>query len=101
MAVKEGALGNAIQAARIHKGYTQDQLAEMLDISLGHLQHLESERRKPSVPMLFRLMELLDLSVDSLVFPDKNSPNVISLDGLPDTEASAIKDFVCAIKRNK
>ena len=101
MAIKEGALGDAIQTARLRKGYTQDKLAEMLDISLGHLQHLESERRKPSVPMLFQLMELLDLSVDALVFPEKDAPNVICLDGLSDTEATAIKNFVYTIKRNK
>ena len=51
-------LGAAIQQARAKKGYTQEQLAEMLNISLIHLANIEGGRRNPSVPLLFQMMEL-------------------------------------------
>lgn len=61
------ALGESIRAARMRKGLTQEALAELLDITPIHLKNMESSRRNPSVPLLFALMELLDLSVDALV----------------------------------
>lgn len=53
-------LGDAIRAARMKKGYTQEVFAEMLDITPVHLANIEGSRRKPSVPLLFRMMELLN-----------------------------------------
>ncbi len=100
MAVKLGALGKAIRSARLEKGYTQEELAEMLDITQGHLQHIESERRNPSVPMLFDLMELLDFSVDALVFPERLEGNMlqIPLDRLTKNEAEALIRLIDAMK---
>ena len=66
-------LGEAIRSARMRKGLTQEALAEMLDITPIHLKNMESSRRKPSVPMLFALMELLDFSADALVFPERSA----------------------------
>ncbi len=98
MAVEQGALGEAIRSARIRKGYTQEHLAELLDITPGHLQHMESERRKPSVPMLFQMMELLDFSVDALVFPKRTKRQKIYVDGLTKKEAEALANLVDAMK---
>ena len=53
-------LGDTIRAARMKKGYTQEVFAEMLDITPVHLANIEGSRRKPSVPLLFQMMELLD-----------------------------------------
>ena len=60
-------LGDTIRAARMKKGYTQETFAEMLDITPVHLANIEGSRRKPSVPLLFQMMTLLDFSVDALV----------------------------------
>ena len=57
MAVEHGKLGNTIRTARMKKGYTQEQLAELLEITPAHLKHMEVERRKPSVPLLFEMMK--------------------------------------------
>lgn len=73
--LKSGLLGNAIRQARIENGYSQEQLAEMIDITVTHLKHLESEHRKPSVEVLFKLINVLNLSIDSLFAKDKNSLN--------------------------
>ena len=66
-------LGEAIRSARMRKGLTQEALAELLDITPIHLKNMESSRRKPSVPLLFEMMELLEFSVDALVFPDRET----------------------------
>ena len=73
------ALGESIRAARMRKGLTQEALAELLDITPIHLKNMESSRRNPSVPLLFALMELLDLSVDALVFPERQEGGVLQI----------------------
>jgi len=59
-------LGNAIRAARIDKKLTQEKLSEKIDITPAHLKQLESNRRNPSVDVLYKLVRALDLSIDSL-----------------------------------
>lgn len=91
-------LGNTIRAARMKKGYTQEKFSEMLDITPSHLKQMEGGRRKPSVPLLFQMMELLDFSVDALVFPDRAEGGVLHTDGLTDRQAEALARLIDAMK---
>ncbi|GAA6304634.1 hypothetical protein K200098A10_37840 [Flavonifractor plautii] len=52
----------------------------------------------PSVPLLFQMMELLDFSVDALVFPERESAPAIHTDGLTEREAEALARLVDAMK---
>lgn len=93
------ALGESIRAARMRKGLTQEALAELLDITPIHLKNMESSRRNPSVPLLFALMELLDFSVDALVFPQRDACEVIHADGLTEEELAAVERLVDVMRR--
>ena len=95
------ALGNAIRAARIKKGYTQEQLAELLEITPAHLKHMEGGRRNPSVPLLFQMMELLDFSVDELVFPGRSAGQALHTDGLTERETEALARLIDAMREQK
>ncbi|MCM1062957.1 MAG: helix-turn-helix domain-containing protein [Eubacterium sp.] len=64
--LERGTLGNAIHRARTEQKLSQETLAEMVGITPTHLKHIESEHRKPSVEVLFRLTQILHLSLDSL-----------------------------------
>lgn len=94
MAMRERRLGDAIRTARMQKGYTQDKLSEMLGITLVHLANIEGGRRLPSVPLLFQIMELLDFSVDALVFPDRGSGGVLHTDGLTERQVEALSRLI-------
>ena len=59
---------------------------------------MEGGRRNPSVPLLFQMMELLDFSVDALVFPERESAPAIHTDGLTEREAEALARLVDAMK---
>lgn len=87
-------LGRAIRAARMKKGLSQEALAEQLDITPIHLKNIEGHRRLPSVPLLFELMKILDLSVDELVFPERREGGVIHTGGLSPAEAEALERLV-------
>lgn len=80
------------------KGYTQEKLSEMLDITLVHLANIEGSRRNPSVPLLFQMMELLDFSVDALVFPERDGSRTLHTDGLTEREAEALARLIDAMK---
>ena len=98
MSVSNWALGNAIRAARIQKGYTQEQLSELLEITPSHLKMMEGGRRNPSVPLLFQMMELLDFSVDALVFPDRGRTDVLHTGGLTERQVEALSRLIDAMK---
>ena len=94
-------LGEAIRAARIRRGLTQEALAELLDITPIHLKNMESSRRNPSVPLLFQMMELLDFSVDELVFPERREEGVIHTGGLRPAEAEALERLVDVMRERE
>ena len=66
--LEKGILGNAIRDMRIKNGLSQEALAEMVGITPTHMKHIESEHRKPSVEVLFKLVKTLHLSLDNLLF---------------------------------
>ena len=92
-------LGRAIRAARMKKGLSQEALAEQLDITPINLKNIEGSRRKPSVPLLFEMMALLDLSVDALVFPSRSESAVIHTDGLTEEELKTVAHLVDLLRR--
>ena len=61
-----GSFGDAVKKARQDKGLTQEKLAEIIEITPAHMKQIESERRNPSVDVLYKLVFALDLSLDSL-----------------------------------
>ncbi|HBV82758.1 MAG: helix-turn-helix transcriptional regulator [Lachnospiraceae bacterium] len=75
--MEKGVLGTAIRTARIKMNLTQEQVAEMVDISPVHYMHLESEHRMPSIKVLFKLCDILNLSLDSLMFLSANDTPLI------------------------
>jgi len=66
MELERGVFGSAVKKARHEKGLTQEKLAELIEITPMHVKQLESERRNPSVAVLFKLVNALDMSLDSL-----------------------------------
>ena len=76
--MEEGKLGGAIRAARLAQHISQEELAEMVSITPTHLKHIESEHRKPSLEVLWKLAYTLHLSLDALLYPEhaENNPDL-------------------------
>lgn len=60
-------LGMRIRTLRKALGYTQQSLAEKTNVSRIYIQALESNRRQPSMKLLSRLAEALQVEVQDLV----------------------------------
>lgn len=59
-------LGKNIKKARKQKGLSQNELAEILDISREHLAKVETAKRFVSLQLLFKICELLEIEEKEL-----------------------------------
>jgi len=60
-------IGLRIKAARQVKKLTQEQVAEMCDVSTQHISNIENNKTKVSLPLLIDIANVLDVSLDELV----------------------------------
>ena len=101
------ALGAAIKSARLKQGYTQEQLAELLGLSPTHEKHIESGHRLPSVEVLFRLAQTLNMSLDNIVFPEQRAESgcvqeiQILLRQCTEKELAVVLDLAGSLVRNR
>lgn len=63
-------LGQKLKAARKKKCLTQQQLADISHVSLKHIQNCERGEKNPSFEILRALVQVLDISLDSLIAPN-------------------------------
>ena len=61
------ALGSKIKAKRKEQRYTQEQLAELCDLSVGFLGHIEAGSRVPSLETIYKIAIVLQMSLDYLI----------------------------------
>ena len=62
--------GDVVKSARKTKGITQLRLAERLGITARYLKAIENSGRKPSYDLLIRMIRELDISADTVLYPD-------------------------------
>lgn len=60
-------LGAKIKKARQKENLTQETLAEILDLSASHLSHVENGLAKVSLPTIYSIAKVLNVSLDNLL----------------------------------
>ncbi|MBA2213611.1 helix-turn-helix domain-containing protein [Sellimonas intestinalis] len=60
-------LGIKIKELRLHRGYTQDSLAEAVGCNTSHISNIENNHTKVSLNVLFGIANVLDTSIDYLL----------------------------------
>ena len=65
-------LGKQIRERRKEKKYTLEQLAEKLDVSTTFIGQIERAKGIPSLETLVKIANVLEISVDELLFGDLN-----------------------------
>ena len=58
---------NNLKILRESKGYTQQQLSEMIGVSQQTLQKYETQKHEPDIESLKRIADIFDVTVDYLV----------------------------------
>ena len=94
------ALGKRIKEKRIQSHLTQEQLGEMCDLSTAHIGHIERGTRIPSVDVLFQISQVLNVSIDYLIFDSVSNNNILSnIDSmLKNNEPAKVNQFLNTIK---
>ena len=59
-------MNNRLRELRAERGWSQQQLAERLDISRQSVNAIETGRYDPSLPLAFRIAELFGLPIEQL-----------------------------------
>lgn len=65
------ALGKEIKRRRKAKGWTQEHLAQLVDLTPRSIMYIENRGQHTSLNAFYKLVTLLDISVDEFFYPDK------------------------------
>ena len=72
-------LGLKIKSLRIHKGLTQENLAEMVSCNTSHISNIENNHTKVSLNVLLAIANSLNTSIDYLL-ADQYKNSSLALD---------------------
>lgn len=62
-----------LKAARVNKGLTQREAAELLGVSKDTLWNYENSKTYPDVPVIKKIEEVYDIGYNDIVFLPKNN----------------------------
>lgn len=97
-------IGQRIRKYRKAHSYSQDALAEKVEISTTHLSHIETGNTKLSLQVLVDLADALTVSVDDLLNDtsdnsDRPKNEIIDiLDSCSTSEIKVLKETIYAVK---
>jgi transcriptional regulator with XRE-family HTH domain len=60
--------GNNLKEARVKKGISQSKLAELMKIHPAHISRYERNQTVPSIDVVKKFADLLEVSTDNLVY---------------------------------
>lgn len=102
------AIGNNIKKYRKSKGFTQAQLAEMIDISTIHMSHMETGSVSMSLECLIKICDSLDITPDDLLLGEYKLNTMSTsklltsiMENLTVDERKMIIDFAELLDKNK
>lgn len=59
-------IGTNLQQIRKSNGYTQEKLAENIEVSVRYISDIEQDRAKPSYEILIRICNLFQVTLDQI-----------------------------------
>ena len=94
------ALGKRIKNKRVENKLTQEQLGEMCELSAAHIGHIERGTRILSVEVLFKIAQVLNVSVDYLLFDSVENDNILSSIApiLKDSDKNKVNNFLKTVR---
>lgn len=66
---------NRLRVLRAERGWTQQDLAQRLDVSRQTVNAIETGRYDPSLPLAFRIASTFESTIEALFEPDERSLN--------------------------
>lgn len=99
-------LGTIIKQSRLEMGYSREQLAERVDISIRYLTAIENEQKHPSYDVLYRLVRGLGISADRIFYQnvqtDTNCQQLLRLlQQCSERDQKIVKSVIDSMLNNK
>lgn len=88
--------GERIRQLRIHSGYTQEALAQELNIDRSLLSHVESGKKGCSVDLLIQLSFFFKVSIDYLVLGDAHNRPIKP--GSTESIRESVESLICHLE---
>jgi transcriptional regulator with XRE-family HTH domain len=70
-------IGRAFKKARDERGWTRENVAEMLNITATHLKAIENHGAIPSLLVFYKLSTIFMISVDEFFFPERRPKSTL------------------------
>lgn len=67
MALNTKMIGRRVKESRIQKHMSQETLAELIDLSVTYISHIETAKKQASLESLVRIADALGVTVDNLL----------------------------------
>ena len=100
-------IGNKIKQARVSKSYTQEFVAEKVDVSTDLIRNIENGRNVGSVPTLLNLCNFLEISpnflFDELLTykePTLDTKLITYISNLSEESKNLLKEIIIHIDKN-
>jgi putative transcriptional regulator len=61
---------NRLKVLRAERNWSQEALAEKLEVSRQTVNAIEREKYDPSLPLAFKIAAVFDLSIEAIFLPD-------------------------------
>jgi len=98
--------GKRIKQLRTENKISQEELANKIGIHANHLSRYERDVTSPSIEVVKKIAEALEVSIDTLVFGEQNNIDGINdrelvalfkkVQFLPNKQKDTVKDFLSA-----
>ena len=105
MRINYALIGKRVRETRKQQKISQERLAELTNVSVGYISHIETARKKASLSTLIRIANALGITVDELLNGNQiYNPNdyQTDIDQIMDDcsllEKRMIYELVCAMK---
>lgn len=72
MSKTDNLLGTMIREGRERLHFTQEEMAEKVQVNLTHYGNIERGVNNPSLPLFFQIVKTLNISVDAYLYPEAN-----------------------------
>lgn len=98
-------IGSRIQNCRRRMGYTQEQLAEKMNVSIQMISNMERGNKAIKIENLLKLSSLLNVSTDYILTGKQNTSDIqtlsLKLSKLSDDEIETVSVLIDHFLKNK
>ena len=85
-------IGQNLKNLRKERNITLSDIAKKTDLSLGYLSNLERDLTSPTIEILHKICNILDVTLNDILIPEQSSLDKRAKDASPDDRVSIVRE---------